>query len=141
MRVVELDDFDRLEEPGRLLREMHGQHRADREVRRDEHRDIGPGGQPAADLPHPFVVEPGGADDGVNAVLDEELQVVHHHIGMGEVDDDLGVAVCQQTERLVGVYLGRQGQVVGLLNRRNHGRADLALAAQHRDPHGHTLVR
>ena len=41
VRMVEFDDFDRLEEPCRLLREMHGQHGADREVRRDEHRDLG----------------------------------------------------------------------------------------------------
>jgi hypothetical protein len=68
--------------------------------------DLGPGGQPAADLPQPFVVKAGCADDSVNAVLDEELQVVHHHVGMGEVDDDLGVAVRQQTQRIARIDLG-----------------------------------
>ena len=43
------------------------------------------------DLLEAFVGEPGGADDGVDAVVDEELQVVHHDVGVGEVDDDLGV--------------------------------------------------
>ncbi len=124
----------------RLLREMHRQHGADREVRRDEHCDVGPGGQPTADLTHPFVVEPGGADDGVDALLDEELQVVHHHVGVGEVDDDLGVAVGQQAQRIARINLGRQRQVVGILDRLDHGRADLALASQHCDLHDLTLV-
>ena len=77
----------------RLLSEMHRQHGADREVRRDQNRDVGLGGQPRSDLPERLVGEPGGADDGVDSVVDEELQVVHHHVGVGEVDDDLGVAV------------------------------------------------
>ena len=37
--VVQLDDLDRLEEAGRLPGEPHHQHRADREVGRDEHAD------------------------------------------------------------------------------------------------------
>ena len=32
-------------------------------------------------------VEAGGADDRVDAVLDAELEVVHHDVGVGEVDD------------------------------------------------------
>ena len=48
-------------------------------------------GQPVLHLLQPLVGEAGGADDGVNSVVDEELQVVHHHVGVGEVDDDLGV--------------------------------------------------
>ena len=39
VRVVQLDDLDRLEEAGRLRGEPHHQHRADGEVRRDEHAD------------------------------------------------------------------------------------------------------
>ena len=35
------------------------------------------------------VVEAGRADDGVDAVAHAELEVVHHHVGMGEVDDRL----------------------------------------------------
>ena len=43
-------------------------------------------------------------------------------------------------ERIAGVDLGRQGQVVGVVNRLHHGCADLALAAQHSHSHGLTLV-
>jgi 4-hydroxy-tetrahydrodipicolinate reductase len=39
LRVVQLDDLDRLEEPGRDLREPHREHRADGEVGRDDHAD------------------------------------------------------------------------------------------------------
>ena len=41
VRVVQLDDLDRLEVPRRQLGEPHRQHRADGEVRRDEHADPG----------------------------------------------------------------------------------------------------
>ena len=37
----------------------------------------------------PLVVEAGRADHRVDAVLDAEPQVVHHHVGVGEVDDGL----------------------------------------------------
>ncbi len=36
------------------------------------------------------LVEAGRADHRVDAVVDAELQVVHHHVGVGEVDDHLG---------------------------------------------------
>nr|BFE68582.1 hypothetical protein GCM10020092_018830 [Actinoplanes digitatis] len=40
-RVVLLDDLDGLEVAGRLRRELHHQHRADAEVRGDQHADPG----------------------------------------------------------------------------------------------------
>ena len=49
VRVVQLDDLDRLEEPGRLGGELHHQHRADREVRRDQDPDVRGRVQPASD--------------------------------------------------------------------------------------------
>ena len=87
------------------------------------------------DLAHAFVGEPGGADDGVDAVVDQELQVVHHDVGMGEVDDDLGAGVGEQAERIARVDPGGEGQVVGCLDGLDHRRADLALGAQHSDSH------
>ena len=46
----------------------------------------------------PLVVEAGGADHGVDAVADAELEVVHHHVGVGEVDDRLGAGRDQVVE-------------------------------------------
>ncbi len=96
VRVVQFDDFDRFEEPRGLLGEMHGQHRADGEVRRDEHRRRRAWRPASLDLLEALVGETGGADDGVDPVVDQELQVVHHDVGVGEVDDDLGVR-CRST--------------------------------------------
>ena len=47
VRVVQLDDLDGLEEAGGLRGEAHHQHRAEREVGRDEHADAGRVGEPA----------------------------------------------------------------------------------------------
>jgi len=87
-----LDDFDGLEMTRGLLGEMHRQHGADGEIRRDEDRDAGLS-PTTLDLVEALVGEAGGADDRVDAVVDEELQVVHHYAGMGEVDDDLCLGV------------------------------------------------
>ena len=83
-----------------------------------------------------FVGEAGGADDGVDSVVDQELQVVHHDVGVREVDDDLGLAVGEQAQRIPRVDPGREREVVCGLDGLNHGRADLALGAKHSDSHG-----
>ena len=62
-------------------------------------------GQPGFHLFETFGGEPGGANDGVNSVVDQELQIVHHDVWMGEVDDDIGAAVGQQTQRIPEVHL------------------------------------
>ncbi len=92
--------------------------------------------QPLLDLAEALVGESGGADDCVDAVVDQELQVVHHDAGMGEVDDDLGLGVHQLAQRIAGVDAGGERQVVGGLHGLDHRRADLALGAQHSDSHG-----
>jgi hypothetical protein len=46
-------------------------------------------------LTEAVVCETSGADHGVNAVVYQELQVVHYDIGMREVDDRVGLAVHQ----------------------------------------------
>lgn len=87
----------------------------------------------------PIVGEAGGADDGVYPVLDEEPEVVHDDIRMGEVDDDVGVGVHQSVERLVGVDPDGEGHIVGGLDGLDHRRADLAFGAQNSDSHAVTL--
>ena len=89
----------------------------------------------------PFVGEAGGSHDGVNTVVDQELQIRHHHVGMGEVDDNLSVGIGQQGQRIAGVDFGGQGQIVGILHRLHHCRSDFAFGAQHSYPHGFTLER
>ena len=73
--VVQLDHLDRLEEPRGLAGELHGEHGADAEVGGDEHVP-GALGEPAADRVEPGGVEPAGADDGGDAVVEREAHVV-----------------------------------------------------------------
>ncbi len=87
--VVQLDDLHRLVELRRLGREPHHQHGADREVGGHQHAGALAVREPPAQGVEPVRVEAGGADDRVDAVGDAELQVVHHHVGVGEVDDRL----------------------------------------------------
>lgn len=91
--MMQLNDLGRVEKPCGLLGEMHGQHRSDREVWRYQHRCVGFCDEPRFDLLKPLGGEPRGTDHGVNSVVDEELQIAHHHVRVGEVDDDLGVTV------------------------------------------------
>ena len=90
----------------------------------------------ASTWPRRSSVKPGGADDGMDSVVDQELQVVHHDVGVREVDDDLGVAVGEHAQRIPRVDPGREREVVCGLDGLNHGGADLALGAKHSDSHG-----
>ena len=119
---------------------MHREHGADREVRCDEDGDVGLAGKPRIHLVEARIGEPGGANDGVDSVVDQELQVVHHYVGVGEVDDDVSLAVDEQGERIADVDADREREVVGGLHRVDHGRPDLALGAQDSDSHVHTLA-
>src|SRR5690606_10422005 len=90
VRVVQFDDLRRLEVGGRLRRKVHHEYGGDPEVGGDEHVDARLRVQHAADFGESGVVEPGGAHHGVDPVLDEPAQVVHHRIGVGEIDDHVG---------------------------------------------------
>ena len=81
----------------------------------------------------PVVVEAGGADHGVDAVLDAELQVVHDHVGVGEVDDGLGAGGDQVVQRVVGVDPRDQLGVGRLVDRSAHLGPDLAQRSEHPD--------
>ena len=132
--VVQLDDLDRLEERGGLRGEAHHQDRADGEVGGDQHADTRRVGEPGLELVEPGLVEAGRADDGVDAVLDAEAQVVHHHVGVGEVHDHLGARPGELLEVVAGVDRGHQLGVGGRLDGTADLRADLAAGAQHADP-------
>jgi energy-coupling factor transport system ATP-binding protein len=133
--VVQLDDLDRLVEPRGLRGEAHHQDRADREVRGDQHagRRVAPS-EPGPQDVQPALVEAGGADHGVDAVVDAELEVVHHDVGMGEVDDHLRVRGDEGVDRVVLVDGRHQLEVVGGLDRRAHLGAHLAAGTEHADP-------
>ena len=84
----------------------------------------------------PVVVEAGGADHGVDAVLDAEGQVGHDDVGVGEVDDRLGAGGDQVGQVVVDVDPRHQLEVVGRLDGGADLAADLALGAEHADlPH------
>jgi energy-coupling factor transport system ATP-binding protein len=128
---VQFDDLDRLVEGRRLRREAHHQDGADGEVGGDQDADPRRVGQPAAQRGQPLLVEAGGADHGVDAVLDAVPQVVHHHVRVGEVDHDLGLGLLERRDRVPRVHPGDQGQIVGGLHRRTDLGSDLAPRAQH----------
>ena len=97
VRVVQLDDLDRLVERRGLGGEAHHQDGADGEVRGDQDTRLRGVGQPRAELVEAGVVEPGRAHHGMDAVVDAELEVVHHDVGVGEVHD--GLRACGDQRR------------------------------------------
>ena len=82
--------------------------------------------EPRAELVEALGVEARRTDHGVDAVLHTELEGVHHHAGVGEVDDRLGSTLEEQVEGVVDVDLGDQLEVAGLLTGGRHRRAHLA---------------
>ena len=97
-----------------------------------------------AQLVQTRVVEARGADDRVDAVLDAEGEVVHHHVGVREVDDRLRPGRDQGADVVAGVDLRHQLHVRGRLDRRTDLRADLAARTQDTDQqlltHGSNLA-
>ena len=58
----------------------------------------------------------GGADDGVDAVADAEVEVVHHRGRGGEVDRDLGAGLGQRLQLVAPAERGDQLHVLGGLD-------------------------
>jgi hypothetical protein len=133
--VVQLHHLDGLEVRRGLGGEAHHQHRAEREVRGDQHARGRGLPQPTSDLVQPVGVEPGRADHGVDAVLDAVVEVVHHRVGMGEVHDGLGAGLDEHADVVARVHLRDELEVVGGRDRPADLRADLAPGTQHSDPH------
>src|SRR5262249_5127862 len=96
--------------------------------------------EPGLHLAETLVGESGGADHGMDSVVDQELQVVHHDVWVREVDDNLGLAVGEEAQRIAGVDPRREREVVCRLDGLNHGGADLALGTENSDSHGPTLA-
>ena len=63
----------------------------------------------------------------------QNSQVVHHHVGVGEVDDRLRPGLDQRADVVAGVDLRDQLDVGGPLDRRADLRADLAARTQDTD--------
>lgn len=130
---MQLHDLDRVEERRRQRGETHHEHGTHGEVRSDEHpRPVGLR-QPTTQRRQPLVVEPGGADDGVDAVADAELEVVHDHVRVGEVHDGLGPGVDQCPDRVTGVDRGHQLHVGRFVDRQTDLAADLSTGSEHGD--------
>src|SRR5690606_11467128 len=121
----------RVEVPGGLRGELHHQDRADAEVRGDDAADLGGGAEHLADPVEPRLVEPGGAHDGVQAVVEAPGQVVHDHAGQREVHDHVHTGLDEPVERLVVVDRRGQFQVVGIGHGLADGGAHPAPRAQH----------
>ena len=84
-----------------------------------------------------LVGEAGGADHGMDAVVDAPRQVVHHRIRMGEVDDHLGGL--DRSPVIAGIHRGDQVQPVGRLDRPADLGAHPAPGTENRDIHGVNL--
>ena len=95
--------------------------------------------EPAAYGLEPLVVEPGGADDRVDAVADAVLEVVHHRVGVREVHGHLGAGGLERAEVVADVHLRHELEAGCLLDPAAHLGAHLAAGADdaHLDPFGH----
>ena len=116
--VVELDDL-RLGHVARGLgREAHHQHRADREVRRDQHPRAGLRDTRTAQL---LQIEARRPDHDVHARLDALQGVRQRDVGAREVDDDVSVTQDlreRRVERRIGAT--RELHVFRALHRGAH---------------------
>ena len=79
------------------------------------------------------VGEAAGADDHVDALVDGPVQVVHDHVGRGEVDEHLGAGVRGVEQPVALVDHRHQLQVVGGVDRLAHLEAHAAPGAEHAD--------
>ena len=132
VRVVHLDDLDGLEERRGGGGEAHHQHGADREVRDDEHADLGVVTEQLAHLGDAGVVEARRADDDVHAVLDAPAHVVEGDVRLGEVERDLGAGVGDRGEVVVDVDLRDDLEVVGVVDGLHRRRSHPSLGSQDR---------
>jgi hypothetical protein len=90
--------------------------------------------QPAAHPVEPLLGEAGRADHHVDALIDRPVQVVHHHVGRGEVDEHLSAGVRGVEQPVALVDHRDQLEVVGRVDRLAHLLAHAAAGAEHADP-------
>ena len=132
LRVVQLDDLDRLEVGRGDLRELHVQDGPDGEVRRDEHARLRGGGQPAVQLREALVGPARRTDDRVDAAVHAVVEVGHHRVRRGQFDGDLGARLRQGLQLVAPAQGGDQLHVLGGLDRPHRLGADPALGAEDR---------
>ena len=70
----------------------------------------------------------------MDALVDTEAHVVHHHVGVSEVDDHLGARVGDVEHPVTGVDHRDQFHVVGGVDRLTHLGAHPATSSEHPDP-------
>ena len=133
VRVVQLDELDGLEVPRRLRGERRGQHRADREVRGDQHAHPRVLSQlrleALAALGHPAR----RADDRVQPVLHGEGHVLGRGVRDREVQDVGGAGVEHRVQAVLRAELGHELQPLGRSHRGHRVAAHAATGAQDRD--------
>ena len=115
--VVDLDDLGRVEVWGREFGETHGQDGTDREVRGDENSGLRVVFQRGFEPCQPVVVPAGGADDGVDAVLDEEGDIVLGGLRHGEFDGDVDVLIEQGLQGVAAAECGDELESFGVIDR------------------------
>ena len=133
--VVELDDLDRLVERGRLGGEAHHQHRADGEVGGDQDADAR-GRRPAsrAAVASRSSSKPVVPTTAWIPCSMQNSQVVHDHVGMGEVDDGRAPRRSTSSSRESPASTRATSSVSGASSTaRQTSRTDLAQRAQHPD--------
>ena len=135
VRVVQLDHLDRLVERRRRDGEPHHQHRADREVGRDQDPDLRSVGQPrlaaspAGRRRSRWCRPPRGCRGRCRT---RRLSITAS--GWVKSTTAWASAVDQRVELVVDVELRHQLEVLGGLDRAAHLAADLALRAEHARP-------
>ncbi len=120
VRVVQLDDLDRLVVARGLLGEAQQQQRADGEVRGDENAGVRPVGQRGLHLVQPVAGPAGRADHDVDARFDGVQDVSEGGVGHGEVHRHLRSG--EVAEVVADVVPAGEDEV----GRGLHGAADLA---------------
>ncbi len=145
--VVQLDDLGGLEERSGELGEPHHQHRADREVGRD---DAVARGEQVSQLVELDLAESGRSHDRVHLMHRAPAEVAHRRVGRREIDCDLGVRVGERARRVGDRDAGRNeitgvkrvdggDELEGRIGRDGfaHGRAHASSGTEHPDPRRH----
>ena len=134
--VVHLDDLDRLEMRSGDFREVHHQHRADREVRRDNPAKtlVLAGGLELVDS---VCGDAGGADDRRCPCRDGGERDVQGLGGLCEVDQHARPLLVQERGQIVAVAYAADVLDAGFALQRGHEhQADPAAVSRHTNPDG-----
>ena len=134
--VVQLDDLGRLVVPRGELRELHRQDRTDGEVRARRARPTcGLSASQSRIVSQALLGDARGADDGVDALVDREANVVHHDVRVGEVDEHLGAGVGHAEQPVPRVDHRDQVEVRRGIDRLADLLTHPAAGAEHPDPY------